>query len=151
MENLHYLIKNKPKHHGESTLGFEKHINKRFNILILDDDFNILSILNKYLEKEPLFKVFSCQNPKEALQIINQNNVDLLLSDIQMPNMNGMELVTYIKENIKNKNLKIIMMTAYSTIDTMLSCETKGVNDYLTKPFISLLDVKSKIKKALNI
>jgi len=118
-------------------------------ILILDDEQDILDVIHRFLARKGLVDVDVCNNPIKAIELIKNNHYDLLLTDIMMPEKNGVEVLTEVKK-IK-PSLKVIMMTAYSTIDKILECEKLGATDYVTKPFISLKDVESKILEALGL
>jgi DNA-binding NtrC family response regulator len=66
-----------------------------------------------------------------------------------MPEMNGVDVLKQVKA--QKPEVKVIMMTAYSTIDKILECEKLGASDYVTKPFISLKDVESKVLDNLGL
>jgi DNA-binding NtrC family response regulator len=118
-------------------------------VLILDDEQDILNTLQRYFNRKNKVEIIIYSNPTQAVEAIKQNNFDLLLTDIMMPEMNGVEVLKTVKE--VKPNLPVIMMTAYSTIDRILECEKLGADDYVTKPFISLKDVESKVLDFLSI
>jgi len=118
-------------------------------IAIVDDEQDILNILEKFFLRKHRFDVDIFVNPKNALERINSGGYDLVLSDIMMPELDGIELLKAIKA--KNSSIKVIMMTAYSTLDKTLEAEKLGASDYITKPFISLRDVENKILDTLGI
>jgi len=118
-------------------------------VLILDDEKDILNVLERFLKRRDILDITVCTNPIEAVQLIKNGNFKMLLTDIMMPEMNGVDV---LKEVVRSKpDVKVIMMTAYSTIDKILECEKIGATDYVTKPFISLKDVESKILDHLGI
>lgn len=117
-------------------------------IAIIDDETSILDILERFLSRKKLFDINTFDNPLTAFESIKTNDYDLILCDIMMPQLNGIELIKKIKE-IKPKQ-KIIMITAFSTEDKMIECDAIGVNDYLTKPFISMRDVENKVLDCLE-
>lgn len=118
-------------------------------ILILDDERDILNVIERFLNRRALVDIVTSTNPIEALELIKYGSFDMILTDIMMPEMNGVEV---LKQVIKTKpNTKVIMMTAYSTIDKIIECEQLGATDYVTKPFISLKDVESKILDHLGV
>lgn len=118
-------------------------------ILILDDEKDILNVLERFLKRKDFLEITVSTNPIDALNLIKNGNFEMLLTDIMMPEMNGIDV---LKEVMKIKpNTKVIMMTAFSTIDKILECEKIGATDYVTKPFISLKDVESKILDHLGI
>jgi DNA-binding response OmpR family regulator len=118
-------------------------------IVIIDDEENIISVLNKYLQRKGLLKIDTFTNPKIAMPKILAGNYDLVLLDIMMPEVNGLEMLHEIKES--NPNQKVVMMTAYSTEEKLIKSDDIGANDYITKPFISLRDVENKIYDILGI
>jgi len=118
-------------------------------IAIIDDEENIIDVLDKYLKRKSLVEVDTYTNAKMALSKINQGYYDLILLDIMMPEVNGLDLLDDIKKT--NPNQKVIMMTAYSTEEKIIKSDISGACDYITKPFISLRDVENKILDTLGI
>jgi DNA-binding NtrC family response regulator len=118
-------------------------------VLILDDEQDILNTLQRYFNRKAKVEIVTYTNPIQAVEAIKHSDFDLLLTDIMMPEMNGVEVLKTVKE--VKPNLPVIMMTAYSTIDRILECEKLGADDYVTKPFISLKDVESKVLDFLSI
>ena len=101
------------------------------NVLIVDDDFNICELLRLYLEKEG-FRVQSAGNGSVALEKINSAMPDMVLLDIMLPGMDGMQVCREIR---KTSDVPIIMLTAKDdTIDKILGLEL-GADDYVAKPF----------------
>jgi DNA-binding NtrC family response regulator len=124
-------------------------MSQKTKILILDDERDILNVLERFLNRRAMVEVVTVANPIEAIGMIKNGDFKMLLTDIMMPEMNGVEV---LKEVVKTRpDVKVIMMTAYSTIDKILECEKIGATDYVTKPFISLKDIESKILDHLGI
>ena len=121
----------------------------RKKVFIVDDEADILEILEKFFKRKNRFDVIKFTNPLIALDEIKKGGVDLVLTDIMMPQMDGVELLKEIKNF--NPNIKVIMMTAFSTLERTLECEKLGADDYVTKPFISLRDVENKVLDALGL
>ncbi len=113
------------------------------NIAIIDDEQDILDMLKKFLSRREAFQIDTYSNPKEAVNTLKTGKYDLILSDIMMPQMDGIQLLKEVKES--NPSQKMIMLTAYSTEHRLIECETHGADDYITKPFISLRDVENKV------
>jgi len=118
-------------------------------VLILDDEQDILNILERFFNRRALIDVETITNPHQALNRISSGEIDLLLTDIMMPDMNGIEVLKSVKSS--NPSVKVLMMTAFSTLDKIVECEKLGASDYVTKPFISLRDVESKVLGALGL
>ena len=111
------------------------------NITIIDDEVEILSMLKKFLSKRGN-NVTTYQNPVTALSSIS-NDTDVVLLDVMMPQMSGLELLPKLLQ--KHPNLKIIIMTAYSTLDKILEAQNAGAIFYTMKPFESLTKLEEKI------
>ncbi len=101
-------------------------------ILIVDDEPNYLIVLEELLEEEG-FEVFTANNGEDALQICSKTDLDLVLTDMQMPGMSGMDLLVKIKE--KTPQLPVIMMTAFGEVDKAVAAMRAGSFNFLTKPF----------------
>ena len=114
-------------------------------ILVVDDDLEI----RKYIKKElgDRFKVTLAANGKEALNTILKEAPDLVISDIMMPEMDGLELCRRIKKNININHIPVILLTAKSTQERNLESLNLGADAYLPKPF----DVAILQKTALNL
>ncbi len=101
-------------------------------ILIVDDEKNYPRILSAVLEEEG-FETFCANSGYEAFEILKNIDVDLVLTDMKMPKMDGIELLEKIKD--KDKELPVIMMTAYGTVDKAVEAIQKGAYSYILKPF----------------
>lgn len=118
-------------------------------IAIVDDEQDILDTLERFLRRSEKFEIVTFSNPKTALESVKQGKFDLVLLDIMMPQMNGLDFLDEIKKT--NPNQKIIMMTAYSTVDKVVQANKTGATDYVTKPFVSLRDVENKVLDNLGL
>lgn len=118
-------------------------------IAIIDDEQEILDTLERFLKRSERFEIETFSNPKSPISRIKNGEFDLILLDIMMPEVNGMELLKDIKDS--NPAVKIIMMTAYSTIDKVIDSNKTGAEDYVTKPFVSLRDIENKVLDNLGL
>ncbi len=116
-------------------------------IAIIDDENDILDVLDKFLSRFGELTIDKYNNPVEALNKVQNGNYDLILLDIMMPQMDGIEFLKKIKES--NPDIIVIMMTAYTTLERTIEAHKYGAKNYLTKPFKSLKEVKDKIDKEL--
>lgn len=122
-------------------------LNKKYNILICDDEKDIVDVLNYNLSKEG-FNVTIAYNGQEALQKLKPD-LDIVLLDIMMPYLDGLEVCKKIKENPELKNISVIFLTAKdSEIDEIKGLEL-GADDYITKP-ISIKKLLTRIKAILR-
>jgi DNA-binding response OmpR family regulator len=106
-------------------------------ILIVDDiPKNIQMAMN--ILKDEGYKMFYAKNGEMALKLINEQDFDLILLDIMMPDMNGFEVCTKLKNDSKTKNIPVIFLSGKdSTQDIELAYETGGI-DYVVKPFVTI-------------
>jgi len=118
-------------------------------IVIIDDEENIIGVLEKYLNRKGKLEIESFLNAKEAKPKIMAGDYDLVLLDIMMPEVSGLDLLEEIKKSRPSQ--KVLMMTAYSTEEKIIKSDLVGADDYITKPFISLRDVENKIYDHLGI
>lgn len=122
-------------------------MNKNINIVIIDDETEILAMLEKHLSREGGYKVTTYTNPLNAISSLSQDT-DLVLLDIMMPQMNGLDALPKILEKVPS--VKVLMMTAYSTLDKVLNAHRYGASDYIMKPFSSLNALSKKIEDTLK-
>lgn len=122
--------------------------NRIFNIAIVDDETEILDLLNRFLSRNPKFKVSSFSNPLTFLTSNDSSKYDLVLLDIMMPQMNGIDVLEKIRD--KGEEQKVIMMTAYSTLDKVLKSHKEGATHYIMKPFSSLEILEKQVLEILN-
>lgn len=114
-------------------------------ILIVDDEKEIRDLIDIYLKGEG-YKTIKAENGEEALQLLEENEVDLIILDIMMPKLNGIEACLKIREE---REMPIIMLSAKSEdIDKILGLNT-GADDYLTKPF-NPLELLARVKSQLR-
>ncbi|MEK7775380.1 MAG: response regulator [Candidatus Zixiibacteriota bacterium] len=104
------------------------------SILIVDDEAMMRSLLEKILAREG-YRVFSADNGASALEVLSREKIDIVLSDMKMPKMNGFELLKKIRDEYKD--LGVIIMTAYGDTYTVKDALLLGADEYVTKPFKS--------------
>ncbi len=115
----------------------------KVKILIVDDEVDITTTLKRYLVFEG-FDVDVTNDPYSALKMVHDNNYLMVISDISMPGMNGIELLRRIKEY--NGMIQVVMITGYVTLDNILNCLRLGADDCFLKPIRDL----DELKKAVN-
>ena len=116
-------------------------------ILVVDDDEGVREALSEFLRSLE-YVVVSVENGEEALTEFGKGEFDVVMADLIMPNMDGMELLRRIRE-IKNEGVIFLMITGHPSINTAVEAINRGADDYITKPF-HLEDVKLRISKALE-
>ena len=103
-------------------------------VLVVDDEERILEILKLYLENQN-FDVYTASSGQEALEVLEKTEVDIIVSDLMMPNIDGTQLCKIVKNEEKYKNPYFIMLTAKTNIDSKIEGLKIGADDYITKPF----------------
>lgn len=115
-------------------------------ILIVDDELNMRLVLTAMLKKEG-YEIASAADGSEALSILKSGPIDAVITDLKMPNVDGMELLDHM--NDKHPAIPVIIITAHGTVATAVEALKKGALDYITKPF-DLDELKNVISKAMK-
>ena len=116
-----------------------------YNVLVCDDEKDIVSALKIYLTSEG-YQVFEAYNGREALEIMNRETVHLVLMDIMMPEMDGIQAMVKIREI---SNVPVILLTAKSEDTDKILGLTVGADDYITKPF-NPVELQARVKSQLR-
>ncbi|WP_027355721.1 sigma-54-dependent transcriptional regulator [Desulfofundulus thermocisternus] len=116
-------------------------------VLVIDDEKGMCWALRKALEDEG-HEVITAYSGSEGLNLLAKEEVDLVLLDIKMPGMSGLEVLEHIRK--KDEKLPVIIMTALSSLPTALEALQRGASGYVTKPF-QLNNLKETINKALSV
>lgn len=116
-----------------------------YKILIAEDDEDIIKLIKLYLENEK-YEVFCATNGIDALNIVENNDIDLLVLDIMMPKLNGYEVTKKIREN---SNIPILILSAKNLHSDKILGLDLGADDYIAKPF-NPLEVIARIKSLLR-
>jgi two-component system chemotaxis response regulator CheY len=106
----------------------------RKNVLLVDDSSTARKIVRIYL-KEKGFHIIEAENGLEALEKMAYSDVDMIITDLNMPMMNGMELISYVKRDIKSKDIPIIIITTEKEEDEKEKSIESGALAYIKKPF----------------
>ena len=119
---------------------------RKENLLIVDDDFDMLEVLDRHLKQEN-FHTYKAGSVLEAMDILSNSSIDLLITDLQMPGMNGMELVKYVDDHYPE--IPKLVITGFPSIDNALTAIKSGALDYLPKPFTKS-ELLTSVKKSLT-
>ena len=101
-------------------------------ILVVDDEMMMRNLLKKILSNDG-FKVILAEDGEDALRILGNSKVDLIISDMKMPNLNGLELLRIVKD--KYPRIGMVMMTGYGDAYSVKDALLLGADEYITKPF----------------
>jgi two-component system, NtrC family, response regulator AtoC len=116
-------------------------------ILVVEDEPKMLRLLELNLSGEG-YSVQSATDAESALKLLRQEKIDLVLTDLRLPGMDGLEFLQAVKR--ANAHLPVIMMTAYGTVETAVEAMKAGASDYVLKPF-SIEEIKLLVRKELDI
>ena len=120
-------------------------VQKKANILVVDDEYGVRQSFYMVLSDE--YNVFLAESGEEAIDIFSNNSIDLILLDIILPNINGLELLKQFKEI--DINTEVIMVSAVKEIETAVKAMKYGAYDYIVKPFV-VEEIKNLIKRAME-
>ncbi|HEY6081185.1 MAG TPA: sigma-54 dependent transcriptional regulator [Polyangiaceae bacterium] len=115
-------------------------------ILVVDDEPNLRRVLSAQLERDG-YDVHTAEDGEQALGILRDHHIDLVITDLRMPKIDGMELLR--RAQTLDAELPVVMITAHGTVDNAVEALKTGAFDYLTKPF-DQLEVRTIVAKALR-
>jgi DNA-binding NtrC family response regulator len=118
---------------------------KKNKALVVDDDPSVLAVLGGYMKAFD-FEVETTENPRTALELCRRNRYDIIMSDLVMPQMNGLEFLQEVRQ--ADSEAAFIMITGYPSIESAVEAIRRGAHDYITKPF-RIEEIKVKIDRAL--
>ena len=120
------------------------------NVLIVDDSAAIRKILVRVLAQTdlPIKRVHEASDGQEAMKIVENNDVSLILSDINMPNVDGLELLTKLRNTPKWNQLSVVMITTEGSQAKVLEAVQLGAKGYVRKPFTAE-QIKEKVMACL--
>lgn len=115
-------------------------------LLIVDDQAGIRLLLQEVFSYEGLH-IMQASNGKEALDLVKNNRPDIVLLDMKIPGMDGLEILTHIKQ--MDESIIVIMMTAYGELDMIKKTTALGAATHFTKPF-DIMELKDEVLMRLN-
>lgn len=118
-------------------------------LMIIDDEMDILDILSRFLSRSGKLEVETYSNPGIALKKAKAGGYDMILSDIMMPQVSGLDILKEVKKT--TPNLKVVLMTAYNNKHKEEQSKELMVDNYLEKPFTNLKDVENTILSVLGV
>ncbi|MDE0883317.1 MAG: sigma-54 dependent transcriptional regulator [Myxococcota bacterium] len=120
--------------------------NSNERILVVDDEPNMRKVLSTQLKRAG-FEVASAEDGKEAQQVLQRGGIDLLMTDIRMPRMDGLELLAWARQEMPD--VPVVVITAHGTVDTAVQAMKDGAFDFVSKPFDAGQLVRT-VRKALD-
>lgn len=119
---------------------------KKERILVVDDSLPTLEVVERNLATEN-YEVMTAQNVARAIELLQTKNVDLVITDLKMPKVTGLELVRHVRENYKDT--EVIMITGYPTVEGAVEAVKTGAEEYLAKPFTDK-ELLAAVRRALD-
>lgn len=119
---------------------------KRENILIVDDNYDMLEVIQRQL-KALAYHVYKASSVNEAIDLLQSGSIDLLITDIQMPGVDGFELVKYVEEHYPF--LPTLVVTGFPSVNSAVTAMKSGATDYLVKPFTNK-ELKQAVEKSFR-
>jgi len=115
-------------------------------ILVVDDSVETVEVLKRNLQDEG-YIVFSAYNVIDAIKVLESSPIDLVMTDLKMPKVSGLDLIRHVRENYKDT--EVMMITGYATINGAVEAIKTGAEEYLTKPFTDE-ELLNSVKRILN-
>jgi signal transduction histidine kinase/ligand-binding sensor domain-containing protein/DNA-binding response OmpR family regulator len=123
-----------PRTYKEDEINDETSNNKDETvILIAEDNEDLRNIVSHILSRR--HQIMIASNGKEAIECVNNNHIDIIISDVMMPEMDGLELCHTLKQNIETSHIPVLLLTVLSSMDDRIACYNAGADGYITKPF----------------
>ena len=144
---LDLAIRMKTTSEEDSSLPVENIDEDSYKLLIVEDNVELLMIMQQLLGQR--YKITTASNGQEALDIIDNSELDLIVSDVMMPVMDGYELTRQLKANPNTSHLPIILLTARTQDEDRAEALKIGADDYVTKPF-KLSDLELRINNIIE-
>lgn len=117
--------------------------NEKPTILVAEDNYDLRTFISVYLSKN--YRIIETENGREAYEKVLLHNPQLIISDIMMPEMDGLELCSRIKKNLLTSHIPVILLTARSTVENWVEGLETGADDYMPKPFnVAILEARIK-------
>lgn len=121
-------------------------IKNKESILVVDDSIATLEVLQRNLTTQG-YTIYTAPGVTEAIKILDSTELDLVITDLKMPRVSGLDLVRHVRENFKN--IEVIIITGYATVQGAVDAVKIGAEDYLPKPFTDD-ELYTAVSKALN-
>ncbi len=115
----------------------------KLNILIVDDEERVVDEIKEFL-KSKKYQVFSASTPTEAFKLLHEKTIHIVILDVRLPEMSGLDVLEKIKE--KNQYIEVIMISGHGDMNTVIDAMRRGATDYFAKPF-RLVDMQNAIMR----
>lgn len=120
----------------------------KFTVLLVEDNIDLLNLTKDALS--PNFHILKAENGRQALEVLSRESVDVIVSDVMMPEMNGLELTEKVKGNIDYSHIPVVLLTAKTTLESKVEGFECGADVYIEKPF-SARQLRMQIENLLKL
>ncbi len=124
-------------------------VDKNMRILVVDDFQTMRRIVMNLMRQLGFTNMIEAADGELAWEVLENDNIDLIVSDWNMPNMTGMELLKKVRASEEYKNIPFIMVTAEGKKENVIAAVQAGVNNYIVKPF-NAATLKEKLKRVIG-
>ena len=142
------IVEISPEHADASETISSEYSGKKFTVLLVEDNVDLLNLTRESLAE--WFRVLRASNGREALEVLAQENVDVIVSDVMMPEMDGLELCSKVKSEISYSHIPVILLTAKTTLESKVEGLECGADVYVEKPF-SVKQLHMQIENLLKL
>jgi DNA-binding NtrC family response regulator len=105
----------------------------KYDILAIDDEPDLLQLMERIIKSKTPYSIITTNNSLEVEHLLDNNVFELVITDLKMPGLDGLDILKMIKD--KGRNEQVIIITAFGTLETAVEALSQGVFDYITKPF----------------
>lgn len=133
---------------GPSTVEKCESNCRRMKILVCDDDQAVVNIIRFKLSREGVGDIVTATDGRQAFELLNSHEFDLIVADIHMPFHSGLEITTHVRNVLKRKT-PILILSAEGLEDTVLQAFELGADDFVAKPF-SLAELTIRVKRLVQ-
>jgi signal transduction histidine kinase/ligand-binding sensor domain-containing protein/DNA-binding response OmpR family regulator len=128
---------------NEPTIQEDSSDQKKLNILVVEDNKELNQLIADHFTQN--YTVYRAENGLQALQIVHENEIDLIISDVMMPEMNGLTFCKIIKNDVNTSHINVLMLTAKNTAEDRIECYNAGADAFIAKPFeVGVLNARVK-------
>lgn len=142
------IVEIRSEHTTASDSVSSEYSGKKFTVLLVEDNVELLNLTRESLVE--WFRVLRASNGREALEVLAQENVDVIVSDVMMPEMDGLELCGKVKSEISYSHIPVILLTAKTTLESKVEGLECGADVYIEKPF-SVKQLHMQIENLLKL
>lgn len=116
-------------------------------VLVVDDERDVLNVFSEML-KLIGFRVYAVDNTADALNMMNESKFDLIITDLIMPDMNGLDFIKQLRK--RGNNAPVVITSGLNPKKVMINLDEYGISEYIVKPF-TINDIKQKLSKLMQI